>query len=64
MKTVIKTNVKDNTNVHVDISVMEVYNKLISTKGPFLIFKRISHGGALSDVVIPKASIKMVKTNL
>jgi hypothetical protein len=61
MRTIIKTNIKDNTNVEVKESVKDVFNELIK-KGQFVMLTRLSIKKEESDVIISKSAIKMVKT--
>jgi len=60
MKTIIKTNIKDSTNVTVKESVKEIY-KLLSIKGSFILVHRIDHAKVVSLAILSKGAIKMVK---
>lgn len=63
MKTVLKTTIKDNTNVFVEESVEQVH-KLLLEKGPYIKVVKLEHSGRKSSVVITKSTIKMVKKEI
>tara|TARA_R110000796_G_scaffold240911_1_gene362165 strand:- start:258 stop:452 length:195 start_codon:yes stop_codon:yes gene_type:complete len=60
MKTIIKTNIKDNTNFTVKESITEIYFDL-SNKGSFIEVTRVAHNKKQSRMLLAKSTIKLVK---
>lgn len=60
MKTIIRTNIKDNENVTVNETIVTVRNRL-REKGTFLAVTRVDHSGRLTECLLSKSTIKMVK---
>ena len=60
MKTILKTSIKDNTNIEVAQTVEEVH-RLLEKKGSYIFLARIKHDRTQSPLSLRKTTIKMIK---
>lgn len=60
MKTTIKTTVKDNNNITINETPVEMLN-LLTAKDKYIVVTKIEHSGKESMIILDKATIKMVK---